>query len=189
VLDWADGLLKAHPNRRGIVASHYLVGTGNPAAFGSQGQSIYDSLKDNPNLFLLLCGHICGEGQRSDAFNGRTVRSILTDYQCRANGGNGWLRTMTFSPASDTISFKTYSPTLNQYETDADSQFTLPYDMPGTTPAAFTQIGSLSAVPVGTTASVTWSNLAAATTYEWYVEASDAEHTVPTATRTFTTAP
>lgn len=189
VLDWADGVLKAHPNRRAIVASHYIVGTGNPAAFGTQGQAIYDNLKDNPNLFLLLCGHICGEGQRSDVFEGRTVRSILTDYQCRANGGNGWLRTMTFSPANDTITLKTYSPTLNQFETDADSQFTLPYDMPGAAPGAFTQIGAVNAVPTGTTASVTWNNLAPSTAYEWYADASDAAQTISTATRTFTTAP
>ena len=78
VLDWADGLLKAHPNRRAIVASHYIVGTGNPASFGTQGQAIYDNLKDNPNLFLLLCGHICEEGQRSDVFDGQD-RSLDPD--------------------------------------------------------------------------------------------------------------
>jgi hypothetical protein len=189
VLDWADGVLKANPNRRAIVVSHYIVGTGNPAAFGTQGQAIYDNLKDNPNLFLLLCGHICGEGRRSDVFDGRTVHSILTDYQCRTNGGTGWLRTMTFSPANDTITFRTYSPTLNQFETDADSQFTLTYDMPGTAPGSFTQIGSVSAVPVGTTANVSWASLAASTTYEWYADASDGQATIATPTRTFTTAP
>ncbi len=189
VLDWADGLLKAHPNRRAIVASHYIVNTGNPASFGTQGQAIYDNLKDNPNLFLQLCGHICEEGQRSDVFDGRTVHSILSDYQCRTNGGNGWLRTMTFSPTNDTITFKTYSVTLNQFETDASSQFTLPYDMPGGAAGPFTEIGSASAVPVGTTASVSWSNLAPSTTYEWYAEASDCQHTIPTSPRTFTTAP
>ena len=189
VLDWADALLKAHPTRRAIVASHYITGTGNPAAFGTQGQAIYDNLKDNPNLFLLVCGHVCGEGRRSDVFGSNTVHSILTDYQCRANGGSGWLRTMTFSPANDTITFKTYSPTLNQFEVDADSQFTLSHDMPGGASGAFTQIGSVSAVQVGTTASVTWSNLAAGTSYEWYAEASDCQHTVATSTRTFTTAP
>jgi hypothetical protein len=189
VLDWADDLLKDHPNRRAIVATHYGVGTGNPAAFGTQGQAIYENLKDNPNLFLIVCGHICGEGQRADVFEGRTVRTILTDYQCRANGGDGWLRTMTFSPANDTITFKTFSPTLNRFESDADSQFTLPYDMPGAAPGAFTQIGAVSNVPTGTTASMTWNNLAVATAYEWYADASDAEHTVATAARTFSTAP
>jgi hypothetical protein len=53
----------------------------------------------------------------------------------------------------------------------------------------FTQIGSVSAVPVGTTASVSWSNLQASTTYEWFAEASDCQNTVATPTRTFTTAP
>ena len=77
VLDWADSMLKANPNRRAIVVSHYIVETGNPAPFGTQGQAIYDNLKDNPNLFLQLCGHICEEGQRSDVFEGRTVHSIL----------------------------------------------------------------------------------------------------------------
>jgi hypothetical protein len=189
VLDWADSVLKANPNRRAIVVSHYIVETGNPAPFGTQGQAIYDNLKDNPNLFLMICGHICGEGRRSDAFNGRTVHSVLTDYQCRTSGGNGWLRTITFSPANDTITFKTYSPTLNQFETDADSQFTVSYDMPGAAPGAFTQIGSVSAVPVGTTATVSWASLAASTTYEWYADASDGTATVATPSRTFTTAP
>jgi hypothetical protein len=189
VLDWADALLKANPNRRAIVATHYGVETGNPAPFGTQGQAIYENLKDNPNLFLIVCGHICGEGQRADVFEGRTVRTILTDYQCRTQGGTGWLRTMTFSPANDTISFKTYSPTLNQYETDANSQFTLPYDMPGSAPSAFTQIGAVNGVPTGTAASVTWNNLAASTTYEWYADAADGQYTVAASSRTFTTAP
>jgi hypothetical protein len=87
VMDWADALLKAHPNRRAIVTSHWLIGTGNPAAWGGHGQAVYDNLKDNPNLFLMLCGHIHGEGQRADVFEGRTVHTVLQDYQSRTNGG------------------------------------------------------------------------------------------------------
>ena len=56
----------------------------------------------------------------------------MSDYQTRPNGGNGWLRIMQFSPSSNQISVKTYSPWLDQYETDADSQFAVPYDMSGT---------------------------------------------------------
>ncbi|MGK3990199.1 hypothetical protein WME99_44560 [Sorangium sp. So ce136] len=54
------------------MESHYIVGTGNPAAFGAQGQAIHDVLKDNPNLFMLVCGHIAGEGRRVDTFGGNT---------------------------------------------------------------------------------------------------------------------
>src|SRR5262249_46687728 len=120
-----------YSNRRAIVVSHYLIDTGNPAPFGSQGQATYNALKNNPNLFLMLAGHICEEGRRTDVFNGNTVHTVLADYQCRANGGNGWLRILEFSPANNQIRVRTYSPYLNQFETDADSEFTLTYNMSG----------------------------------------------------------
>ncbi len=46
-----------------------------------------------------------------------------------ANGGNGYLRILDFRPVEDKIYVKTFSPYLNQYQTDAASQFTLDYDM------------------------------------------------------------
>jgi hypothetical protein len=129
VLAWADELLKTHVNRRAIIVSHYLTEAGNPAPFGIQGQAIYDALKGNANLFLMLAGHRPEEGRRTDIFNGNTVHTLMSDYQGRANGGDGWLRILEFSPANNEIRVRTYSPTLNQFETDADSQFTLSYDM------------------------------------------------------------
>src|SRR5215813_1216508 len=131
VLAWADGILKTYSNRRAIVVSHYLINAGNPASFGSQGQATYDALKNNPNLFLMLAGHIGEEGIRTDIFNGNTVYTLLADYQSRTNGGNGWLRILQFSPANNQIRVRTYSPYLNQFETDADSEFTLTYNMSG----------------------------------------------------------
>ena len=134
VLAWADELLKEHNTRRAIVVTHFMVGTGNPANFSAQGQAIYDELKDNPNLFLLLGGHVPGgEGRRVDSFDGRTVYSLLSDYQARSRGGDGWLRIMRFSPARNEISIRTFSPFVNEgrgaFETDESSQFVLNYDM------------------------------------------------------------
>jgi len=37
VLLWADSLLKAHPNRRGILMFHNLIGTGNPGSWSTAG--------------------------------------------------------------------------------------------------------------------------------------------------------
>ncbi len=183
VLDWADALLKAHPNRRAIITSHWLINTGNPATWGGHGQAVYDNLKDNPNLFLMLCGHIHGEGQRADVFEGRTVYTVLQDYQSRANGGDSWLRYFVFSPANNTISAKTYQTTTSTFETDADSQFTLPYDMGG--PGAWTELGTVSAS--GGTATVEWTGLAAESEYEWYAAVSDGTNSVGSATRSFST--
>jgi len=129
VLSWVNSVLQSHSNRRAMVVSHYIINSGSSASFSAQGQAIYDALKGNPNLFLMLSGHVSGEGQRQDTFNGRTVTTIEADYQGRTNGGNGWLRIMEFSPANNQIRVFTYSPYLNQFETDSNSQFTISYFM------------------------------------------------------------
>lgn len=139
VLSWADSLLQAYPDRRAIVVSHYLVDPGPGAPWSAQGQAIYDVLKRHPNLFLMLCGHILqAENRRTDIFDGNTVYTLESNYQWRANGGDGWLRIMQFSPANNEIRIKTYSPVLDAFEVDANSQFTLPYDM--TTPTSLAEM-------------------------------------------------
>jgi len=188
VLAWADNLLKTYSNRRAIVVSHYIINAGNPATFGAQGQKIYDALKGNPNLFLMLSGHVSPpEGQRQDTFTGNTIYSLMSDYQGRTNGGNGWLRIMEFSPANNEIRVRTYSPWLNQYETDADSQFTLSYTMQGST-SAFSVIGTANAQS-GNNATTVWQNLSTNAQYEWYATVSDGSSTTTGPTWRFTTAP
>ncbi|MFT5857404.1 MAG: hypothetical protein ACI8XO_004665, partial [Verrucomicrobiales bacterium] len=169
VLAWADGLLQTHSDRLAIVSTHHLVGTGTPATFSAQGQATYDALKGNPNLILMLGGHVTGEARRSDTFNGNTVHSLLADFQNSGNGGDGWMRLLEFSPASDEIRVKTYSPSLDQFQTDADSEFTLsvPLD-PG-----FKLIGENQNVASGATTSVSWSDAAVDSNYEWFVTVTD----------------
>ncbi len=129
VLKWADNLLKTYGNRRAIVVSHKITGTGNPSAFSWVGQAIYDSLKSNPNLFLMLCGHEDGEGRRMDVFNNNTVYTLLADYQSYADGGDGFLRILHFRPEKNEIGVETYSPWLDRSETNPDGQFALRYGM------------------------------------------------------------
>ena len=185
VVAWADTLLQTYSNRRAIVATHHATGIGFPGVFSNQATTIYNALKDRPNFFMLLGGHIHGEGRRQDSFEGRTVWSILSDYQARANGGDGWLRIMTFSPANNTITVKTYSPSLLQFETDYDSQFTLSYDMSGSVP--FSVIGTDTGVPSGTNSSINWPGLETGTEYEWYVTVSDGDEMVTGPVSSFTT--
>ena len=193
VHDWADALLKAYPNRRAIFTSHWIVNTGNPATFGGQGQALYDNLKDNPNLFMMLCGHVHGEGRRTDTFQSRDVHSILQDYQDSANGGNGFLRTFTFSPANNQITAKMYSPTLNREATTTDvptalGTFTLPYNMQGAI-TDWIPLGTVNVPANGTTASLDWTGLEHTKDYEWYATANDSVSTASSTTRRFTTAP
>ena len=184
-LAWADGLLKTHSTRCGIVISHWTVGTGNPAAFSVQGSAIYQALKGNPNLILMHGGHIAGEGRRSDTWQGRTVHSLLADYQSRSNGGDGWLRLLTFRPAVNRIDVQTYSPTLDRFETDADSRFSLDADLAGRG-KPFVELATITGPPGEIT--FAWNGLERAARYEWYAEVSDGNSTAKTPLSTFTTA-
>lgn len=185
LLAWADSVLAAHPTRWAIVNAPSVTGTGDPAPFSAQGQAIYDGLKHRPNLFLMLGGHEAGEGRRSDSFEGRRTWSLSSDYQDRANGGNGWLRILEFDPTMGELRIRTYSPSLDQWERDADSEFTLQIELlPGGT---WEPIGTLSSVPSGTHATIAWSGLATLTEYEWYAEVSDAYRTVAGPVFRFTT--
>lgn len=168
VLAWADAILKAYPQRRAIVICHSLLEL--DGAFTPQGQAIYDSLKTNPNLFLMLCGHNHGESRRQDTFNGRTIHTLLADFQNLANGGDGWLRWLEFSPVNNRIRVRTYSPTLDLFDRNPISQFDLAYNMEE---SGFGPLGSSANFASGATASFRWLGLRPNTEYEWYVKVSD----------------
>jgi hypothetical protein len=196
VLQWANDLLQTYSDRRAIVVSHYItdssgdISKGLNSSFGQQGRTIYNSLRGNPNLFLMLCGHIVvgGEGQRVDVFNGHTVYSLLSNYQSREGGGNGWLRTLHFSPQHNQLSVQTYSPWLSQFENDADSSFTLTYNMQDDANSGFSIIATNADVPSGTSSAIAWNNLLPNTAYEWYVTVSDGKSTIVSPVWQFTTA-
>jgi len=181
---WADALLKAYPKRRAIIITHHMVNTGIPATFSAMGQGIYNALKNNPNLMLMYGGHIHGEGRRSDVFEGRTVHSLLADYQSEV-GGNGWLRLMKFSPKNNRMDVSTYSPTLNQWKTGNNSEFSLEVDLQSQW-NEFTELATVQ-VTAGTEATATLTNLDAGTKYEWYATVSDGKTTFMTPVQSFTT--
>jgi hypothetical protein len=132
-LDWADGLLKANPTRRAIVVQHDILNTDN----SWRNQSTYQALKDNSNLFLMLCGHMHtpgdGSAYRAETGDwGQTIHILLTDYQDYPHGGDGYLRVLTFRPSRDEIYAQVYSPYVDAYLSDASNyeEFAMAYDMP-----------------------------------------------------------
>jgi len=171
VIDWVEGVLQAYPERLGILATHSLINTAGD--WSTQGQAVYDGLKDQPNLILMLCGHVAGEGRRSDTFEGRTIHTLLADYQNYTLGGNGFLRIMELLPESDQILVKTYSPTLDQYEVDARSEFTLPLDLN----LPYVRLGQQTGVASTENVHFVWGDLAENSEYEWYVTVSDGQST------------
>ncbi len=166
VYDWANTVLSAHRNRIAVLTMHqYLQTDGNRMPIG---QSVWDNVVvPNNNVRLVLCGHNHGEAYRVDMEDGRQVYQVLADYQSYTNGGNGFLRIMRFAPAEGRVYVETYSPYVDQYETDGNSQFTLDFPM-----VSYSHIGGQSVAP-GQSASVVWSNLSAQTEYEWFAEVTD----------------
>jgi hypothetical protein len=180
VCDWADAVLTANKTRRAIVVTHNCgPGDLTPGHFSDQAQTIYDALSHNTNLFLMLGGHVDGESSFvATSAAGYKTHVYISDYQFRS-GGNGYMRLMTFSPTNSTVSIKTYSPYLNQYETDADSQMSFSYGMqlptgPGSPGTAYAAIGTNAGVAPGSVTACAWSGRVPITTYDWYVKVTDA---------------
>ena len=148
ILDWANGIIAANPHRRVIIVTHnYMyyddtrVGTGdtwNPhnytactSATGDEacndGEEMWTNfVKLHENVSFVFSGHILSDGVGtlvSTGDNGNSVYQMLANYQDEPNGGNGWLRIVTFYPEQQKVGVKTYSPYLDSYNTAADQQF------------------------------------------------------------------
>lgn len=185
-VDWAAKVLQAHPNRLAIVTTHSFLGlnglrrTTPERPGGTAANQLWtDFISQQCQVKLVLSGHFhngdAGEANRSDLNRcGEPVQQVLTDYQDRANGGDGWLRYYTFDPAASTMTARTYSPKLGVFESDADSAFTVPFSLAGTVPAPFQTIGSATVVS-GDVANRTWLGLDADTWYEWRAVSSDGD--------------
>lgn len=138
-LEWAAGVTKRYPDHRVIVATHCYMrqeqrdttcATSYNIA-GNSGEQMWQKfIRRQPNIFLVVSGHVLGVGlQTSINDAGGKVLEMLTDYQGLPNGGDGWLRSLQFVPGENKIHVRTYSPLLNQYNKDIRETFSLDYEM------------------------------------------------------------
>ncbi|MAQ18582.1 MAG: hypothetical protein CMN30_27775 [Sandaracinus sp.] len=183
VVAWAREVFASYPNAFGILNSHYiLTGAGN---FSGQGRALYEGLRDVPNLHLMTSGHVTAEQHRVEEFEGHTIHAMVADYQSRDDGGSGYMRIWEFSPANDEITIRTHSPRLDRWETDENSEFTIPMDLSTKSPfnAAFENIGTVEHATGEVAFAPT--DLEPGALYEWYAEVSDCHHAVRTPVRRF----
>ncbi len=199
-LAWADRVLDAHPDRTVIMATHsFLTVNGTrlttPQRPGgtSPAQLWQDFVRTHCQIRLVVAGHEnqgdLGEARRTDDNAcGQPVHQILSNYQARANGGDGWLRYYSFDPAANTMTATTYSPVLDRFETDASSAFTLPFELSTPQPAPFEPIAART-VASGGTASADWPGLEHDTAYEWRAVVDDGSATTASPTWSLRTPP
>jgi hypothetical protein len=133
---WAQSVIDANKGMPTVYTTHSYL---NDAVRGRQtalqggsnsGEQVWQKLiKKNPQIFMVLNGHFSGEYQQTSLNDaGLPVFEMVADYQSRADGGQGFLRLIQFDPDRNKIHVKTYSPTLNRYETDSNSQFSYTVD-------------------------------------------------------------
>lgn len=156
-IDWANGVLEAHRDRKAIFATHeYLRPSDNPDGrdgalsdenASSQGEELMEKVVlPNRNVFMTLSGHTHGVAlniKRDVGEQGRTVVEMLANYQFYQVDGErrtGHFRLLQFDVDESTVAVNTYSPTLDdhnanefdtrdgRYEPEAD-EFTVPVDL------------------------------------------------------------
>ena len=137
---WAQDIIDAYSTLPIIISTHSYIGMRldptDPCDWGSRasaGVMFYRFVSHNDQIFMILCGHYNGEeSTKLQNDYGNDVFFLLTDYQFGPTGGSGWLRMYEFDLDNNQINATTYSPWLNQptgqYQTDANSQFTLNID-------------------------------------------------------------
>ncbi|MEJ2281081.1 MAG: metallophosphoesterase [Candidatus Bathyarchaeota archaeon] len=127
ILLWAGSVIEKYPNNRVIVSTHDYVDGYDSNSRTKNGEKIWNKLIKpySDQIFLVLCGHWENEIRITSLVDDNYVHQLLSDYQDRTKGGNGWLRIIEYSPKKDEIKIKTYSPYLNKFETDSNSEFTL----------------------------------------------------------------
>ncbi|MCF6313726.1 MAG: metallophosphoesterase [Verrucomicrobiales bacterium] len=137
VLDWANQVVKKHPDHRVIVLTHsYLNGNKTRTSKGMKvkgnlGEQMWQKfVKKHQNIFMVLCGHVGGEAMlTSTGDHGNQVHQLLSNYQALNHGGESWLRYMTFQPEANKIEVFTYNPALGKFDEKPSSRFDLDYPM------------------------------------------------------------
>ena len=141
-IEWARNILRTFPDTPTIITVHMYLGIKdgrpkrwperlladiNPGDGYNSPEEIFQKLVfPFPNVLMVLNGHT-GEQTHQTSMNaaGLPVFEMLANFQDRAGGGNmqGWLQLITFDFDKKEIRVRTFSPTLNRFETDGDSQF------------------------------------------------------------------
>lgn len=155
VLEWADGVLEKHADRRAMITTHMDLG---PRDKPQNGRDYYDAPKgrmqwhkthgkngNSPqqmwekcfskhrNLFLICCG----DQSRSQTMHQTTAGSQGNlVYECLSDYREGYLRIYRFVPAKNQIEVMTYSPQLQKLcdgtklvPDVGEHQFVLEYEM------------------------------------------------------------
>jgi hypothetical protein len=143
---WMNEVLKKYPERTAIINMHeFMMTTG---GLGPVPQRVMDEVvAKNKNVRMVQSGHYHDAFTRKDQFddNGdgtpdRTVNTVLFDFQALPEGGQSYLRLQHYDNQNRTMTSRTFSPYLADYDSDDPAleeqhqEFTISYDELGLHP-------------------------------------------------------
>jgi hypothetical protein len=152
VVEWANDVMGLYADRLGILVTHAYLNHNdrrydhnddiypqayNPHWYGTpggvnDGEELWQKLVRQHRFVLTLSGHVLGDGTgylASVDDHGRVVHQMMSNYQHRELGGEGYLRLLELEPDGRTMHVRTYSPWYDQYLTAADQDFTIELDV------------------------------------------------------------
>ena len=150
---WADGVMQQHPDRYGIMITHAYLNNDdfrydrqktcqmqafNPHRYGTpgtvnDGEELWQKLVRKHAFVMTLNGHVLGDGTgylASVTDKGNTCHQMLSNYQFRQLGGEGYMRLLEFQGDGKTVKVYSYSPLYDSFLPDADQNLTITLDVP-----------------------------------------------------------
>ncbi|AHF92230.1 metallophosphoesterase [Opitutaceae bacterium TAV5] len=138
VVDWANTIMERYPDRKGILVTHAFMNNTNwrydindtahaqdynphhyttPGTM-NDGEELWQKLVRKHNFVMTVNGHVLGSGvgyrvDNNDA--GQPVHQMLSNYQMRTLGGEGYLRLIQFQPDGRTVKVQSYSPVYDGF--------------------------------------------------------------------------
>jgi 3',5'-cyclic AMP phosphodiesterase CpdA len=176
VVTWADGVMARNPGRYGILVTHAYMNNNdfrydikdtsrsqlyNPHQYGTEGgvndgEELWQKLVRRHPFVMTLNGHVLGDGTgylASVTDKGNTCHQMLSNYQFRNLGGEGYMRLLEFLSDGKTVKVYTYSALYDTFLPDADQNLTLTLDVPlGPPPGAPATSPLTAATTAGTSA-------------------------------------
>ena len=150
---WADGVMTRHPDHYGILVTHAYMNNNdfrydvtdtsrsqlyNPHHYGTagsvnDGEQLWQKLVRRHAFVMVLNGHVLGDGTgylASVTDKGNTCHQMLSNYQFRQLGGEGYMRLLEFMSDGRTVKVYSYSPLYDFFLTEPDQNLTLILDVP-----------------------------------------------------------
>lgn len=150
VIDWANVVMGQHPMHEGILVTHAYLNNNdrrydhrdrahpqhfNPHEYATpdvnDGEELWQKLVRRHNFVLTFNGHVLGDGTGylvSTTDTGRRVHQMLSNYQMRNLGGEGYMRLVEFLPDNRTVHVWSYSPLFDRFMPEPDQNFVFTLD-------------------------------------------------------------